>query len=117
MNDQQFLAWARGRSLIEPQHEGKSAAFVADNALTFPTLSGEDADTIFEFLRESAGKPWREVVQRALTDIDVRFADEGRSGCFEFATFAEGEYVESVYLTRERAQEIYVALGKLLAGA
>lgn len=55
---------------------------------------------------------------RPLTDVDVRDeeTDDGivANGRIEFSTFSEGEYVESVFLTRERALELYHDLGRLL---
>lgn len=54
---------------------------------------------------------------RALDDIDVRAEETGEgiaSGRIEFATFAEGEYVESILIDRNRALEIYRDLAKLL---
>ena len=55
---------------------------------------------------------------RALDDIDVREEenDEGAvgGGRIEWATFAEGEYVESILVSRARAAAIYRDLGKAL---
>jgi hypothetical protein len=55
---------------------------------------------------------------RALNDIDVREeeTDAGivTGGRIEFATFTEGEYVESILIDRRRAAAIYRDLGKLL---
>lgn len=55
---------------------------------------------------------------RAPDDIDVREeeTDDGivAAGRIEFATFAEGEYVESILLDRNRAMAVYRDLGKLL---
>jgi len=58
---------------------------------------------------------------RPLDDIDVReeeveagAAGEGR---LEFETFAEGEYVESISISRARALEIYRDLGEILGFA
>jgi hypothetical protein len=55
---------------------------------------------------------------RALDDIDVREeeTDEGivAGGRIEWATFAEGEYVESILVDRSRAGVIYRDLGKAL---
>jgi hypothetical protein len=57
---------------------------------------------------------------RPLNDIDVREEEneEGRvDGCgIEFATFSEGEYVESISIDRVRATQVYQELGKLLRG-
>src|ERR1700676_1995863 len=56
-----------------------------------------------------AGRPWRG--SRALDDIDAREEedDEGvvDGGRIEWATFAEGEYVESILVSRARAAAIY----------
>jgi len=56
---------------------------------------------------------------RALDDIDVRIEQlEGghaEGSRMEVATFAEGEYVESILISRGRAAEIYRELGRLLA--
>jgi hypothetical protein len=55
---------------------------------------------------------------RPLDDIDLREeeTDDGvlANGRIELATFAEGEYVESILLDRRRATEIYRDLGKIL---
>jgi hypothetical protein len=55
---------------------------------------------------------------RGLDDIDVREeeADAGivPGGRIEWATFAEGEYVESILVDRVRATAIYRDLGKAL---
>jgi hypothetical protein len=55
---------------------------------------------------------------RALDDIDVREEETSASGTpelrIEFATFTEGEYIESILINRVRAKEIHVDLGKLL---
>ena len=48
-----------------------------------------------------------------LTDFDVRIEEVGNR--VEFATFCEGEYVESVFVSRERALEIFQRLSALLA--
>jgi hypothetical protein len=59
---------------------------------------------------------------RPLTDIDVRLEDREHSDNdagplrIEFASFCEGEYVESVYLDLARAKEVYAALGKAIEG-
>jgi len=57
---------------------------------------------------------------RALDDIDVRVeeteAGHAASSRIEVATFAEGEYVESILISRARATEIYHELGRLLGG-
>jgi hypothetical protein len=55
---------------------------------------------------------------RPLDDIDVRI-EETQAGLtsdlrVEVATFVEGEYVESVHLSRARALEIYCELGRIL---
>ena len=47
---------------------------------------------------------------RPLDDIDVRLEERG----IEFATFTEGEYVESIVLDRTRALELHSDLGRLL---
>ena len=55
---------------------------------------------------------------RPLDDIDVREEESDTeivAGVrIEFATFVEGEYVESILISRTRATEIYRNLGKLL---
>jgi hypothetical protein len=55
---------------------------------------------------------------RVLDDIDVREeeTDAGivAGGRIEFATFTEGEYVESILIDRNRAMTIFRDLGKLL---
>ncbi len=55
---------------------------------------------------------------RVLDDIDVREEETNAgivaSGRIEFATFVEGEYVESILIDRNRAMAIYRDLGKLL---
>ena len=55
---------------------------------------------------------------RVLDDIDVREEETdagiGGGGRIEFATFVEGEYVESILIDRNRAMTIYRDLGKLL---
>ena len=55
---------------------------------------------------------------RVLDDIDVREeeTDAGivAGGRIEFATFVEGEYVESILIDRNRAMTIFRDLGKLL---
>jgi hypothetical protein len=55
---------------------------------------------------------------RVLDDIDVHEeeTDDGivAGGRIEFATFVEGEYVESILIDRNRAMAIYRDLGKLL---
>lgn len=55
---------------------------------------------------------------RPLDDIDIRLeetADGVLENCgIEFATFAEGEYVESIILNRIRARELYDDLGRVL---
>ncbi len=60
----------------------------------------------------------RPVDMRPLDDIEARAAevDDGRP-CdrIEFATFTEGEYVESVIVTRARALAFHRELGQLLA--
>jgi len=57
---------------------------------------------------------------RSLDDIDVCVestgAGHGASSRIEVATFAEGEYVESILISRARAAEIYQELGRLLGG-
>jgi hypothetical protein len=52
----------------------------------------------------------------ALTDVDVRAPDavDSQQGDVEFATFCEGAYVESVFLSRARALEIHTQLGAIL---
>jgi hypothetical protein len=56
---------------------------------------------------------------RSLDDIDVREEENdteiGADSRIEFATFAEGEYVESILIRRGRATEIYRNLGKSLS--
>ncbi len=49
---------------------------------------------------------------RLLDDIDVRAQEDGPG--IEFSTFCEGEFVESIYIRRERATEIHKLLGQLL---
>lgn len=55
---------------------------------------------------------------RPLDDIDMRVeeteANHAVSSRIEVATFAEGEYVESILISRVRAAEIYHELGRLL---
>ena len=55
---------------------------------------------------------------RVLDDIDVREEETDAGiivgGRIEFATFVEGEYVESILIDRNRAMAIYRDLGKLL---
>jgi hypothetical protein len=55
---------------------------------------------------------------RVLDDIDVREEENDAGivagGRIEFATFVEGEYVESILIDRNRAMTIYRDLGKLL---
>lgn len=55
---------------------------------------------------------------RPLDDIDVREEEAGDSYYgerrIEFATFTEGEYVESIFVAHARAAEIYRDLGALL---
>lgn len=55
---------------------------------------------------------------RSLDDIDVREeeTEEGvvNGGRVEVATFAEGEYVESILIDRARAMEVYRDLGSIL---
>jgi hypothetical protein len=55
---------------------------------------------------------------RPLDDIDVRVEETEASldadRRVEFATFTEGEYVESILVDRNRAREIYRNLGALL---
>jgi hypothetical protein len=56
--------------------------------------------------------------RRALDDIDVRDEETDAGvvvgGRIEWATFAEGEYVESIMTQRDRATAIYRNLGKAL---
>lgn len=58
---------------------------------------------------------------RPLDDVDVRVEETEASNAtdrrIEVATFAEGEYVESILISRSRAAEIYKALGRILACA
>jgi hypothetical protein len=63
-----------------------------------------------------------EIELRALTDIDVRHPEDDTGTeipgtDIEFATFCEGEYVESVILPLARAVEIRDALSKLIEEA
>ena len=55
---------------------------------------------------------------RPLDDIDVRDEESDAKcvagGRIELATFVEGEYVESILISRARAAQIYRNLGKLL---
>jgi len=55
---------------------------------------------------------------RPLDDIDVREEESDTAivagGRIEFATFVEGEYVESILISRTRASQIYRNLGRLL---
>jgi hypothetical protein len=55
---------------------------------------------------------------RSLDDIDVREEENDTEivadGRIEFATFIEGEYVESIWISRARSTEIYRNLGKIL---
>jgi hypothetical protein len=55
---------------------------------------------------------------RPLDDIDVREeeCDDGAhpEGRIEFATFTEGEYVESIHIDRTRAAEVSRDLGTIL---
>ena len=58
---------------------------------------------------------------RALDDIDMR-EEETEEGVIhgariEVATFAEGEYVESILIDRARAMEIYGDLGNILSNS
>lgn len=55
---------------------------------------------------------------RVLDDMDVG-EEETEAGIvaggrIEFATFVEGEYIESILIDRNRAMAIYRDLGKLL---
>jgi hypothetical protein len=56
---------------------------------------------------------------RSLDDIDVREEENdteiGADSRIELSTFAEGEYVESILISRGRATEIYRNLGKMLS--
>ena len=55
-------------------------------------------------------------LNRPLDDIEARIAndDSPKAGMIEFATFTEGEYVESIYVTRRRAAEICADIGRML---
>jgi hypothetical protein len=68
--------------------------------------------------RPSLGRgPLMSNVSRPIDDIDL-FKDErdagDAEGRIEFATFIEGEYIESIMITRARATEIHRDLGELL---
>jgi len=50
-----------------------------------------------------------------LDDLSVTKAeDEEHAGMIELATFAEGEFVESIFVTRERAEQILFELAEEL---
>jgi hypothetical protein len=55
---------------------------------------------------------------RPLDDLEVRHGEavdgEDKVGTIEFATFAEGEYIESVWISPQRAMQLYMLLGTLL---
>lgn len=61
------------------------------------------------------------LLHRSLDDIDVREAESDITvvdgNPIEFSTFVEGEYVESILISRVRATEVYRNLGKLLGQA
>ena len=57
---------------------------------------------------------------KPLDDIDVRVegteASDATDLRIEVATFTEGEFVESILISRSRAAEIYKDLGRILTG-
>lgn len=51
MTDAEFLAWAKGRGLIARENRDRDARWIADNSITCPNLTAEEAQIILDFLR------------------------------------------------------------------